>query len=142
MHLTPKQVALAYIDACSRKDFDAVAPLLSEDLSFVGPGKATHGAQPYLTILRRLGAVWERSDVKHAFSDGDDVCVIYDFVTNTEAGAVPIVEWLSIRDQRIQGVRLFFDRLSFQPATDRLSQLAPNGGRDTSKPDPCHTTRS
>lgn len=125
MHLTPKQVALAYIDACSRKDFDAVAPLLSDDLSFVGPGNATHGSQPYLMILRRLGAVWERSNVKQTFSDGDDVCVVYDFVTNTEAGAVPIVEWLHVRDQRIQSVKLFFDRLSFQPATDKLSQLAP-----------------
>ncbi|MCB9587891.1 MAG: nuclear transport factor 2 family protein [Polyangiaceae bacterium] len=120
-HLTPKQVALAYIDACSRKDFGAVAALLAADLEFVGPGNRVTGAKPYLAILERLGSVWERSDVKHTFSDGDNVCVIYDFVTNTEAGAVPIVEWLTVNEQRIQCVKLFFDRVSFQPASAKLA---------------------
>ncbi|MGE0326810.1 MAG: nuclear transport factor 2 family protein [Polyangiaceae bacterium] len=121
MHLTPKQVALAYIDACSRKDFSAVAELLAPNVEFVGPGNSVTGSAPYLAILKRLGTVWERSDVKHTFSDGDDVCVIYDFVTNTEAGAVPIVEWLTIREQQVTSVKLFFDRISFQPASARLA---------------------
>ena len=121
MHLTPKQVALAYIDACSRKDFSAVAELLAPNVEFVGPGNSVTGSAPYLAILKRLGTVWERSDVKHTFSDGDDVCVIYDFVTNTEAGAVPIVEWLTIREQQVTSVKLFFDRISFQPASAKLA---------------------
>lgn len=121
MHLTPKQVALAYIDACSRKDFSAVAELLAPNVEFLGPGTSVTGSAPYLAILKRLGTVWERSDVKHTFSDGDDVCVIYDFVTNTEAGAVPIVEWLTIREQQVTSVKLFFDRISFQPASARLA---------------------
>ncbi len=124
MHLTPKQVALAYIDACSRKDFTAVAELLTNDIHFSGPGNSVQGSAPYLAILKRLSTVWERSDVQHTFSDGDDVCVIYDFVTNTEAGAVPIVEWLHIEGERIGSVKLFFDRLSFQPASDRLARHA------------------
>ena len=121
MHLTPKQVALAYIDACSRKDFSAVAELLAPNVEFVGPGNSVTGSAPYLAILKRLGTVWERSDVKHTFSDDDDVCVIYDFVTNTEAGAAPIVEGLTIREQQVTSVKLFFDRISFQPASAKLA---------------------
>lgn len=29
--------AIAYIDACGRKELDAVAPLLAPDMKFVGP---------------------------------------------------------------------------------------------------------
>ena len=90
-----------------------------------GPGNALTGAPAYLAVLRRLGPIWERSDVKHAFADGNDVCVIYDFVTNTPAGAVPIVEWLRIEGGKVAAVTLIFDRVSFKPASDELARRAP-----------------
>ena len=116
-----KQVCLEYIAACGRKDYDTVSRLLSPSVSFAGPGNGLTGAAPYLAVLRRLGPVWVRSDVKKVFVDGDEVCVIYDFVTNTPAGAVPIVEWLRVEDGRIASVTLFFDRVTFKPAADELA---------------------
>jgi hypothetical protein len=121
---TAKQVALEYIEACGRKDYDTVSRLLSPSLTFVGPGNALTGAAQYLAVLRRLGPVWKRSDVKKVFVDGDEVCVIYDFVTDTPAGAVPIVEWLRVEDGRIASVTLFFDRVTFKPAADELAPRA------------------
>jgi len=126
----PKSIAVSYIEACGRKDFDAVAPLLAPDLKFVGPGNTLTGAAPYLAVLRRIGAVWVKSDVKKVLTDGQDVCVIYDFVTDTPAGAVPIVEWLRIDDGRIASVRLFFDRVAFKPASDEIAARA-NAGPGT-----------
>ena len=120
----PKSIALAYIDACARKDFDALPSLLAPDMTFAGPGNALTGAEPYLAVLRRIGAVWVRSDVKKVFVDGNEVCVIYDFVTDTPAGAVPTVEWLSIEDGRVGSVRLFFDRVTFKPAADEVARRA------------------
>jgi SnoaL-like domain len=120
----PKTIALAYIDACGRKDLDTVAPLLAKDLKFIGPGNTVTGAEPYLAVLRRLGPIWVRSDVKKVFTDGADVCVIYDLVTDSPAGAVPIVEWLHIEGDRIATVVLFFDRLTFKPASDELARRA------------------
>jgi hypothetical protein len=120
----PKGIALAYIDACGRKDLDAVAPLLAPDVVFVGPSNTVTGATPYLAVLRRIGPVWVRSDVKKVFADGPDVCVIYDFVTDTPAGAVPIVEWLRIEAGRITAIKLFFDRVTFKPASDELARRA------------------
>ena len=119
-----RRVALEYIEACGRKDYDTVTRLLSTSMTFVGPGNALTGAAPYLAVLRRLGPVWTRSDVKKVFVDGDEVCVIYDFVTDTPAGAVPIVEWLRVEDGRIASVMLFFDRVTFKPAADELAQPA------------------
>ena len=121
---TAKQVALEYIEACGRKDYDTVSRLLSPSLTFVGPGNALTGAAQYLAVLRRLGPVWKRSDVKKVFVDGDEVCVIYDFVTDTPAGAVPLVEWLRVEDGRIASVTLFFDRVTFKPAADELAPRA------------------
>jgi hypothetical protein len=65
-----------------------------------------------------------RSDVKKVFTDGPEVCVIYDFVTNTPAGAVPIVEWLRIEGGRITSVTLVFDRIAFKPASDEIARRA------------------
>lgn len=120
----PKTVALAYIDACGRKDLDAVAQLLAPDLRFIGPNNDLTGAAPYLAVLRRIGPVWVRSEVKKVFTDGPEVCVIYDFVTDTPAGAVPIVEWLRVEGGRIASVTLFFDRVAFQPASEEIVRRA------------------
>ena len=117
-----RTVAMAYIEGCARKDLDAVARLLAPDVKFEGPGNTVTGADPYLAVLRRIGLVWLRSDVKKVFTDGSDVCVIYDFVTDSPAGAVPTVEWLRVEDGRITAVKLFFDRVSFKPASDELAR--------------------
>jgi hypothetical protein len=118
----PKAVALAYIEGCSRKDFDTVADLLAPDVRFEGPGNAVTGAAPYLAVLRRIGTVWVRSDVRKVFVDGADVCVIYDFVTDTAAGAVPTVEWMRVDGGRVASVQLFFDRVSFKPASEEVAR--------------------
>jgi hypothetical protein len=122
----PKSVALAYIDRCGAGDFDAVAPLLAPDVKFVGPGNTVTGAAAYLAVLRRLGPIWKGSEVRKAFADGPDVAVIYDFVTDTPAGRVPIVEWLRVEGGRITEVNLFFDRVAFKPASDELARRASN----------------
>jgi hypothetical protein len=124
MNPDPKKVALAYIDACSRQDWDATSRLLAPDIEFIGPGRTLKGAEPYLAVLRRIGAVWTRSDVKKVFADGPDVCVIYDLVTDTAAGAVPTVEWLRVAGDRVARVALFFDRVTFQPASEEVARRA------------------
>src|SRR3954470_12466248 len=105
----PKQIALAYLAACPRKDFGTVASLLAPDIHFVGPNNALTGAEPYLAVLRRIGTVWVRSDVRKLFVDGPDVCAIYDLVTDTPAGTVPTVEWLKIEGGKIVSITLIFD---------------------------------
>ena len=46
------------------------------------------------------------------------------FVTDSAAGAVPLVEWLTVERSRIARVRLFFDRLAFKPASEELARRA------------------
>lgn len=117
-------IALAYLTACATKDSSTLERLLAPDVHFSGPGNAVTGRAPYLAILARLGTVWVRSDVKQVFHEGNEVCVIYDFVTDTEAGAVPLVEWLRVEGGQVTRVTLFFDRLSFKPAADEAARRA------------------
>jgi hypothetical protein len=120
----PTSIALAYIEGCGRKDLRTVESLLAPNLTFVGPGNSVTGAAAYMAVLRRLGPVWVSSEIRKVFTDGTDVCVVYDFVTNTAAGKVPIVEWLRIENGRVAAVMLIFDRVSFKPAADELARRA------------------
>jgi len=121
---SPKAVSLAYLEAFEQQQFERVSALLHPDLEFTGPGGSSHTAQDYITALRRLSPVLLRNDVKKTFVDGNDVCVIYDFVTDTAAGALPSVEWHAVEDGRIRSIRLVFDRVSFQPVREELARRA------------------
>ncbi len=120
----PKAVAIAYIEGCAAKRWEAVEPLLAPGMQFIGPNGAIEGVDKYMPVLRRLGPIWARSDIKKVFTDGGDVCVLYDFVTDTPAGAVPAVEWLRVEGGRIARIQLVFDRVAFKPVADELARRA------------------
>jgi hypothetical protein len=43
-------------------------------------------------------------------------------VTDTPAGAVPLVEWLRIENGKVASVTLLFDRVAFKPASGELAR--------------------
>ena len=117
-----KALAVAYIDAVGQKQFDRLPGLLAPNVEFTGPGGNTiHGAQDYISALRRLGPILKRNEIKKVFVDGNEVCVIYDFVTDTSVGGVPSVEWLRFEDGRIRSSRLVFHT---QPWPEVLKELS------------------
>jgi hypothetical protein len=65
-----------------------------------------------------------RNDIKKAFVDGSEVCVIYDFVTDTAAGAVPTMEWMRVTNGKIQSIRLLTDHVRWPAALQELGQRA------------------
>src|SRR5260221_1996762 len=100
-----------YVQAVSDKRFDELPAMLHPDADFGGPGlKPLHGAQAYISGFERLAPILLRNDIKHVVVDGDQACVIYDFVTDTPAGPVASVEWLKFEDGRIRSAELIFDR--------------------------------
>jgi hypothetical protein len=125
-HMTDslKDRATAYVEAVGRNQYERLPELFDPEIEFHGPFVTLRGAADYLTALRRLAAVRLRHDVKRTFVDGDDVCVIYDLVTNTPAGAVPFIEWLTFESGRLRKVQLYFDREQFAPAREALMRIA------------------
>jgi hypothetical protein len=53
------------------------------------------------------------ADLKQIFADGDDVCVVYDMVTNTPAGTAFIAEWFKVKGENIAAIRVVFDACPF-----------------------------
>jgi ketosteroid isomerase-like protein len=122
-----KKLALAYLDAVGKKDFRRVEQLLAPDLRFTGPSSTRETAQDFIGALKRLGAIHVRNEPTRVFVDGDEVCVIYDFVTDTPAGALPAIEWLRFEGERIRSIHLYYDRV---PWTGVLEEI----GRRTAQP--------
>ena len=109
-----KTLTLAYLDAVATQDYGRLEQLLAPDARFRGPAMARSTAAELIDAFKRLSAIHLRNDVKRVFVDGDDVCVIYDFVTDTTAGALPTVEWIRFDGDRIRAIDLYYDRLPWQ----------------------------
>ncbi len=103
-----KALAIRYIEAVGQKDFDTVAEIYHPGLAVGGNVAPTQGADAMLAALRRLSPALVRNEVKKVFADGNEVCIIYDFVTTV--CPVPSVEWLVFDGERIASVYLLFDR--------------------------------
>jgi hypothetical protein len=119
-----KTLAVAYLEAVGKKDLGRVQELLAPDLKFVGPSMSRTSAQEFIQALQRLGAIHVRNDVRRVFADGNEVCVIYDFVTDTPAGALPTIEWLRFEGGRIQSINLYYDRVPWKAVMDEITQRA------------------
>jgi hypothetical protein len=109
-----KKLTLTYLDAVARQEYDKIEGLLAADVRFRGPSMTRSSSSDLIAAFKRLGAIHLRNDVKRVFVDGDDVCVIYDFVTDTAAGALPTIEWLRFDGDRIRSIDLYYDRLPWQ----------------------------
>jgi ketosteroid isomerase-like protein len=119
----PETVARSYLAAVGNKDLNAVAALLAPDITFVGPAMSLRGSQHVLAALRHIGAIHVGNEIKRVFVADDEVCVIYDFVTDT-MGSVATIEWLRIEAGQIRSVNLYYDQLPWQTLRRELAMRA------------------
>jgi len=119
-----KALTLEYLNAVGQQQYDRLEAMLAPDLLFKGPSMTRTSAEEVLGALKRLGAIHVRNDVKRVFVDGDEACVIYDFVTDTQAGALPTIEWLRFEGDRIRAIDLYYDRLPWQAVMAVIAERA------------------
>jgi hypothetical protein len=94
-------------------DSAAARKLMRGDMTFQGPLDTFHTADEYLEAIKRLAAIIERIDLQKVFAHGEDVCVLYDMVTNTPAGTAFIAEWYQVQGGKIAALRAVFDARPF-----------------------------
>ena len=116
--------ARAYVEAAGTGAPVALEDLLHPDVEFQGPYVTLQGAPAYVAALARLAPIRVRHDVRKTFVEGTEACVLYEFVTDTAAGVVPMIEWLAFEDGRVRSIRLYFDREQFAPARAELARRA------------------
>ena len=117
--MNAKDVVMAYQQALGKGDMAAARRHLDDNLSFVGPFENFQRPEPYLEALGKLHHIVERVEPRKTFVDGDDVCLLYDMVTNTPAGTAFICEWYHVRGDKIASVRAVFDARPFAPMFNR-----------------------
>jgi SnoaL-like domain len=109
-----RSIGEGYFDAWTSGDFGTARSLVHDDLTFRGPFETFERADDFFESLRRVGGgLLKRADKKKVFVEGSDVCVIYDFVTDTPVGTSPTVEWYRVRDGQIAEIQVVFDTRPF-----------------------------
>ncbi len=101
--------------AMGKNDWAAARKHLADGLQFVGPFESFSKADDYLASLQKLHHIVTRVDPHKMFVDGDDVCLLYDLVTNTPAGTAFIAEWHHVTNGKIDRVRVVLDPRPFAP---------------------------
>src|SRR5215472_16720236 len=110
---TASEVVERYQTALGKGDFATARKWMQDDMAFQGPLDTFNQADEYLEALKRLASIIQRIDLKKVFVDGDDVCVLYDMVTNTPAGTAFIAEWYQVKGGKIASLRAVFDARPF-----------------------------
>ena len=119
-----RELVTAYINAVGENRLEALPAMLDPDAVFVVGDMTLRGADAFIGGFRRLTPIIVRNEIRKIFVDGDEACVIYDFVTDTPAGSVVSVEHLKLRNGRIASSLLVFERLHWPEVQAVLKERA------------------
>ncbi len=115
---------VSYIQTVGEHRLDDLPALLEPDATFVLGDSTFRGPEAYVGAFVRLMPILVRNDIRKVFVDGDEACVIYDFVTDTPAGAVVSVELIKTRNGRLASSLLVFERLHWPEVQAVLAERA------------------
>jgi SnoaL-like domain len=115
-----KALAARYIETVGRKEFDALAPMLHPELDGSGNIAPTRGADAWIAALRNLSPVLVRNEIRKVFAEGNEACILYDFVTTV--CPVPCAEWLTFEGDRIRSIYFLFDRSRWPDVMQELQR--------------------
>ena len=128
---TVRDLVISYIDAVGEHRLEDLPAMLEPDVEFIVGDTTLRGPEAFVGGLKRLAPIIERNDIRKVFVDGNEAVVIYDFVTNTPAGAVVSVEHIKVRGGRIASTLLVFERLHWPEV---MAELASRVSRQVATP--------
>lgn len=106
---TPRQIVDRYFAALQRKEFDALRPLVHDDVTFRGVMGTTDTAEEYIEGLRQTMANMARMDRQVICAEGDNVLQIYHLVLSKPNVSLPVAQWFTVRDGKIAANQTIFD---------------------------------
>jgi catechol 2,3-dioxygenase-like lactoylglutathione lyase family enzyme len=99
-----KEVVLSFLDALNENDFRTARKYVQDNFSFTGVLGSRDGADAYFKDMERMQLKY---DIKKAFADRDEVCVLYDI--DMSGKKVFSSGWYRVKDNKIQSLRVVFD---------------------------------
>jgi len=124
VHTQVRDLVTSYIQAVGERRLDALPAMLEPDAEFTVGDTTLRGVEAFVGGFARLVPIIVRNDIRKVFVDGDEACVVYDFVTDSSAGAVVSVEYIKVRGARIASSLLVFERLHWPEVQAALAELA------------------
>jgi SnoaL-like protein len=107
-----REVVMSYIAAMDKRDYPAARNYLQESVFIKGPaGEAFRSPDEFLKMMEKQRG---RYDIKKIFVDGDDVCLLYDFIT--ERVTTFFCSWYQVKDGKIASIQTIFDPRAFTAA--------------------------
>ena len=114
----------SYVSAVGEHRLDALPAMLEPDVEFTLGDNTVRGVEAFVAGFQRLMPIILRNEIRKVFVDGEEACVIYDFVTDTPAGAVLSVEHIKFRNGRLASTLLVFERLHWPEVLAELTGRA------------------
>jgi hypothetical protein len=115
---TPKEatvtLANAYYEAVSNKDTHTVANLLHSDVRLVGPLGNAEGKELVLQAVTRFTGLLKSLRLNVSFGSQDRAMVNYDVDFGEPFGVVRSVALITVRDNLVARIELFFDARPFE----------------------------
>ena len=124
MAIDTRDLVTSYIRAVGENRLEALPAMLDPEAVFIVGDTTLRGADAFIGGFRRLTPIILRNEIRKLFVDGDEACVIYDFVTDTPAGAIPSVEYVEVKSGRIASSLLVFERLHWREVEAVLKERA------------------
>jgi hypothetical protein len=109
---SPKEIVMEYLQASiERRDFKTARSYLKDNVSYVSPLNSFDRVEPYLKYNESLHL--PKPDIKKVFTDGDDVCLLYEMTLTTPPVTFPVSFWAHVDGGKISSIRLVFDPRPF-----------------------------
>lgn len=117
-------VATRYIELVGAHDLAPLEDLIA-DSAVATTVTASFNKAEWIAALARLLPALVRNEIRQVVVDGSSACVVYDFVTDTEAGAVPCAEWITVdKEGRMTGINLLFEKTNWAHVAAALQERA------------------
>jgi limonene-1,2-epoxide hydrolase len=102
--LSTKELVSSFIEAMNEDDFATARGYVHDDFSFDGVLGTRNGADAYFKDMEKMRFKY---NIKKAFADGDDVCLLYDI--NMQGTTIFTCGWYKVQNGKIKSLKVVFD---------------------------------
>jgi hypothetical protein len=99
-----KDTVLSFIKALNDENFALARTLANDNLSFIGVLGSRDGADAYFRDMENMKLKY---DIRKAFADGEDVCLLYDI--DMAGLSIFGCGWYHLVNGKISSLRVVFD---------------------------------
>ncbi|MGE0010336.1 MAG: nuclear transport factor 2 family protein [Candidatus Babeliales bacterium] len=104
-----KQYQATLNQACVTKQLDTEKLPFADTISIIEPHTRVDGKQAVISKLKQFLMNVHRFEIKKQFFNETDACTVVECIMSMPKGSVPMVEWLEIKNGKIQTIHWYYD---------------------------------